>query len=305
MKKKRLIILIACLAAAVPLHLAVRTQMVARSPVDTDNARNFGSLVMDLVRAYEKPSGGDEAAIEADLERIRAVREDDFAVGQDLADTWREVYLNPDCRLFVCGRDDPAALAEYGVENSPAQAIVILGYKLSGGRMQPELTGRCDAAAVLARACPEAILVCSGGATGRNNPENHTEAGLMKQYLTESCGIDAARIYTDEEAMTTVANVRETFRILEEQGVHTMTIVTSLSHMKRAQALYGVMARVCLRERGYAVRSAGNFCYEAPGASAGRSDHRLAIQGMVELLHLPKDVIPFEAPSDEEAGEAE
>jgi hypothetical protein len=169
--------------------------------------------------------------------------------------------------------------------------------------MQPELIGRCDAAAELAEAYPEAILVCSGGATGKNNPEKNTEAGLMKAYLTENCGIDASRIYTDEEALTTVKNVHKTFEILEAQDVRTMTIVTSQYHQKRSQALYGVMARVCSRERGYTVRSAGNFCYEETEASGSTPDDRLAMQGMVELLNLPEEIIPLTA-SDGETGAA-
>ena len=292
MKKSRLI-LILCLIAIVFLHFAVRRQMIVKSPVDTANARNFGTLVMDLVRAYEYPSEDDAKTIDADMETIRSVKEEDYAVAQALTDTWREIYLDPDYRLFLYGKDDPAALKEYGVVNSPSQAIVILGFELSDGEIQPELVGRCEAAAALARAFPNAILVCSGGATGKNNPEKHTEACLMKKYLTENCGIDASRIHTDEAAMTTVDNVRKTFSILEEQGVHTMTIVTSLYHQKRSQALYGVMTRVYLQERNYAIRSTGNFCYDKTEASIGTPDDRLAIQGMVELLHLPQEAVPF------------
>ena len=184
MKKKKMMIII-CLIAVVLLFLAVRTQMVARSPVDTDNARNFGALVMDLVRACETPSEGDAKTIREALEKIRSVNGDDYPVARALTDTWQEIYLDPGYRLFLYGTDDPAVLEEYGVVNSPSQAIVILGFELSGGRMQPELVSRCDAAAELAKAFPESILVCTGGATGKNNPEKHTEAGLMKEYLTD------------------------------------------------------------------------------------------------------------------------
>ena len=96
--------------------------------------------------------------------------------------------------------------------------------------------------------------------------------------------------------------MRKTFAILEEQGVHTMTIVTSLYHQKRSQALYGVMARVYRRERNYDIRSAGNFCFDITEASISTPDHRLAIQGMVELLHLPKGSLPFPESPDEESG---
>ena len=290
MKKGRIIIGLIVVAL---LYLAIRNQMVARSPVDTDNAWHFGTLVKDLVKAYETPSEEDANTIEADLEMIRSINEDDYGVARVLADTWQEVYLNADYRLFLYGKDDPAVLKEYGVVNSPSQAIVILGLELSNGEMQPELIGRCDAAAELAEAFPNAILVCSGGATGKNNPEKRTEAGMMKQYLTENRGIDASRIYTDEEARNTVENVERTFEILEKQRVHTITIVTSQYHQKRSQGLYGVMARLYHQKRDYDIRSVGNFCYEKTDASGNAPDYKLAIQGMVELLHIPKEAIPF------------
>ena len=296
MKKRTVIIIALCLIALVLLTLAVRRQMVKKSPVVTDNARNFGTLVMDLVRAYETPSEKDMQTIEADLETIRSVKEDDYAVARALTDTWQKVYLDPDYRLFLYGKDDPSVLEEYGIVNSPSQAIVVLGFELSNGEMQPELISRCDAASELAKAFPEAILVCSGGATGKNNPDKHTEAGLMKEYLTQNCGIDSSRIYTDEEAMTTVENVRKTFEILEKQDVHTMTIVTSQYHQKRSQALYGVMTHVYRQERDYTIQSVGNFCYEKTDTSNNTPDDRLAIQGMVELLHLPKEAVPFTPP---------
>ena len=291
MKKRRMIIIV-CVAVFVLLTLVVRSYMVSKSPVEKDNARNFGALVMDLVRVCESPSEENVKTIGTDMEKIRSVNEDDYAVAQAITDTWREIYMDPDYRLFLYGKDDPGELAEYGVVNSPSQAIVILGFELSDGEMQPELVSRCDAAAALAGAFPEAILVCSGGATGKNNPEKHTEAGLMKQYLTEHCGIAASRIYIDEAAMTTVENVRKTFEILEKQGVHTITIVTSQYHQKRSQGLYGVMTRVYRRKRNYEIRSVGNFCFEKTDDSNSAPDYKLAIQGMVELLNLPKEAVP-------------
>ena len=289
MSKRATIIAVIILIAIIILYVLIRSYMVKKSPVLTDNAGNFGTLVMDLVRAYETPSEADVRTIEADLEAIRSVSEDDCDIAQALTDTWREVYLDPDYRLFLSGKDDPAVLAEYGVVNSPSQAIVILGFELSNGEMQPELIGRCNAAAELAKAFPEAILVCSGGATGKNNPEKHTEAGLMKAYLTENCGIDASRIYTDEEALTTVKNVHKTFEILKEQGIRTMTIVTSQYHQKRSQALYGVMARVCKLERDYSVQIVGNFCYDIePESGSYKKGYRIALTQLSEMLGLKK-----------------
>ena len=46
MSKRKKIILVCAAAALLALTLVVRTQMIARSPVDTDNAKNFGTLAV-------------------------------------------------------------------------------------------------------------------------------------------------------------------------------------------------------------------------------------------------------------------
>lgn len=95
--------------------------------------------------------------------------------------------------------------------------------------------------------------------------------------------------------------MRKTFEILQRHDVHTMTIVTSRYHQKRAQALYGVMAQLCRLQQLTDIRSVGNFCSETDEASTKTPDDRLAIQGMVELLHLPREVLPFTpSPSSED-----
>ena len=107
---------------------------------------------------------------------------------------------------------------------SGKHAFVVLGFELADGEMTDELKARCEAAAAAAKAFPDSSLICSGGATGENNPEGHTEAGLMKDYLTEQCGIAADRILTDEYAMTTAENALNTFAILKAQGIGVFTV---------------------------------------------------------------------------------
>jgi hypothetical protein len=71
----------------------------------------------------------------------------------------------------------------------PASAFLILGCRLENCTMTEDLIGRCGAAAAVALAFPDSVLVCSGGAAGGSSPEKHTEAGMMKAYLSEQCGI--------------------------------------------------------------------------------------------------------------------
>ena len=293
-KRRRIVIILAVVLAAVLagvfLYFTLRGANQLRAPVSEANAENFGILLSDLVRAYETPSGEDAQRIEADLAAIRAVSENEYEIAKVISDHWQTVYMDPEYRLFIYEKDDPAELGEYGVTNDAGQAIVILGYELAHGEMQPELISRCDAAADLARAFPEAVLICSGGATGKDNPEKQTEAGLMKAYLTENCGIDASRIYTDEKALTTVDNAIYTLEILQKHNIRNMTIVTSSYHQCRSQMLYRLMAEVYRQQHDYSVELVGNYNYDIE-SSMSALDDRVAIQGLAGILDLPKEVV--------------
>lgn len=255
------------------------------------NEANLTTLLEDLVRAYETPSTNDEAMIHVDLEAIRAIDEADYEIAVSVAEHWKSVYLNKDYRLFVYdGEPIATELAEACPEigQGQAHAIVVLGYALDNGEMTDELKGRCDAAAAMARAFPEAILICSGGPTGENNPDGHTEADLMKAYLAQICGIDAARIHIDERAMTTVDNAVNTFDILRSQRIETMTIVTSTYHQRWGQAVYNAVGAICRQAYGSAARIAGNYCFEIePSNEIYRSDDRIAVRQIAQILNLP------------------
>ena len=207
-----------------------------------------------------------------------------------IADHWRQVYLDPAYALCCHGEGDLAPeLAEAGIPDERTHAFVVLGYELQDGEMTEELKGRCEAAAAAARSFPNAILVCSGGATGPNNPEKHTEAGLMKQYLVEVCGIEESRIFTDERAMTTAENAVNTFAIMKDQGVESMTIVTSSYHQRWGQALYNALAAIYEQQQGYHARLIGNYCFDTqPSVDAFLHDDRFAIYQLGEILDLPQ-----------------
>ena len=293
MKKRTLWILL--FSAAVLLVLALTVKPQQQTPVSKENVDNFAALLTDLVSAYEAPSEQDGQTLTADLEAIRSVSRTDYETAKAIADHWQAVYLDPDYRLFLYSGDDPVATTDdAGIPNSRSHAIVVLGFALSDGQMQPELTGRCDAAAALAKAVPEAILVCSGGATGGNNPEGHTEAGLMKAYLSECCGIEASRIYTDEKAMTTAENAANTLEILKANKIRTMTIVTSAYHQRWGQTLYNLYAELYRQQHNYSVRIVGNYCYDIdPSSSSYVRDDRIAVQQMAGILKLPQGAVHF------------
>ena len=273
---------------------AVIALMIPASVNAMDGASSacFGDLLTHLVNAYETDSSYDQY-IQAELDEIKSLSDEDYALAEAVADNWREVFLDPDYRLYLYeGEDVAAEMADAGIPDDHPHAIVVLGYELRDGEMQEELKERCEAAAALAKAFPETILVCSGGATGENNTAGNTEAGLMKAYLTENCGIDDARIFTDEQAMTTAENAMNTFSILEENNLHTMTLVTSTYHMRWAQAVYNCAALVYYMQQGYDIENVANYCFEtSPSKEMYRMGDRIAAFQIAGILGLPDHVI--------------
>ena len=248
-------------------------------------------LLEDLLTAHEQPRTEDDERIEADLSAIETVSAADYSVARSIAGHWRQVYLDPNYALLCHedGNDLAPELSDAGIPDERTHAFVVLGYELLDGEMTDELKGRCEAAAAAARSFPQTILVCSGGATGPNNPDRHTEAGLMKQYLVEVCGIDEGRIFTDERALTTAENAVNTFAILKAQGIESMTIVTSSYHQRWGQALYNALAAIYEQQQGYHARLIGNYCFRiGPSVDAFLHDDWFAIYQLGEILGLPR-----------------
>ncbi|MBQ9324819.1 MAG: YdcF family protein [Clostridia bacterium] len=238
----------------------------------------MGRLLRDLVRAYEKPYDGAAEKLEGEA----GVLSDPLAMA--IVKNWEDVYLNPAYTLLCHGKDLPALLP---IPDPSRHAFVVLGYALKNGEMTDELKGRCEAAAEAARAFPDAILVCSGGATGSNNRKHHTEAGLMKQYLVNTCHIEESRIFTDETALDTAANARNTYAILYQQGMETLTLVTSSYHQRWGEVLYHAVGLQYAQSLGYETEIIGNFCYDVqPSIRSYRHDARYAALQLADILGL-------------------
>ncbi|MBQ6959816.1 MAG: YdcF family protein [Clostridia bacterium] len=262
--------IIAALTLSVLLCACILPAYAASNKGADKSDVSFDTLLSDLTTAYEATQ-----RVDADVEALND------AVAASIAAHWKKVYLD-DYRLYLYGQDDPAELPITG-----KHAFVVLGYELKNGKMTDELKGRCDAAAAAAKAFPDSILVCSGGATGENNPHGNTEAGQMKKYLVNTCGIAEERIFTDKKAMTTTQNAVNTLKILRAQGVETMTIVTSSYHQRWGQVLYNAMAAKYKQAYGYSVEIIGNYCFDtAPSNPMFKSDAQIAISQLKSILAL-------------------
>ena len=274
--------------------LAVVPALGEGCQVAEENIGHFKDLLVTLAQAYETPSGGDGLVIESELEAIRAVSGADYEIARAIADHWNTVYLDPDGTYpfyLYHGDGQAAELEASAIADSDTHAFVVLGFELQDGEMADELKGRCEAAAAAARAYPSALIICSGGATGQNNPHQHTEAGLMKAYLVEVCGIDPSRIHIDERAMTTVDNALNTYAIMQAQGIKTMTVITSAYHQQRGQAIYNAVGALYRRDWGYSVEIVANYSYDMETPERYRHDDRAAVSQIASVLGLPEETV--------------
>ena len=289
---KRLVSLLAAIILCTALLIGMQPREKGYQIAD-GNRINFGHLLSDLLDAYENDSSQVQDRLLFDLETIRAVSTRDYEVAKAITDHWASVYLDTEYRLNLYHDDDQASeIADSGIQNTSTHAFVVLGYELKDGEMTDELKGRCEAAAAAAKMYPNSILVCSGGATGSNNPEHHTEAGIMRDYFVELCGISPDRIFTDEKAMTTAENAVNTLAILKSRGVRTMTIITSSYHQRWGQVLYNAMSAVYGQQYGYMPEIVSNYCYSTePENEAFRNDARIAIRQLASILHIPRQAM--------------
>lgn len=213
-------------------------------------------LLDKLLSMYKEPSADLLSRIDED------VAEMDDPLMSAVSGYWKEIYLDASFRLYYDSVDDPSLLE---IPDPSRHAFVVLGYCLKDGEMEPELKKRCKAAATVAAAFPEAVLICTGGPTGINNPDRHTEAGLMARYIRKTFSIPSARIFLDEAARTTVENALYSFRILRDNGIKTITLVTSGYHMRWALMIFHAAAEQS-RLDGYPVEIIGNWCCDVPPA---------------------------------------
>ena len=233
------------------------------------NSLRFRKLV-GLLEDSVLQGAADTAAIDKVLGEIRRASEDEYDIARAVADHWYAVMLDPEYKMYQY-RDELTAheLEWSGLDFGGKHAFVVLGYQLDEGHMRPELIGRCDAAAAAARAFPDSYIVTTGGVTGGNNPDGKSEGGLMKTYLSGRCGIDADRIFAEKEALTTLENAVYSLRILQENGIEKITVVTSDYHQRCGQVMFNALAAIYAKATGYQVQIVGNYNYRARPDSAG------------------------------------
>ena len=142
--------------------------------------------------------------------------------------------------------------------------LVALGYQLNpDGSMRDELLQRLVVLLMSARKYPNAVIVCTGGATASRNPDV-TEAGRMSEWLIQN-GVDPGRIFVEDQSYSTAENAIFTMDILEKYlpRVTQIAIISSDYHIATGVLLYGAEAIL----RGLPVSVVSNAAWHAPSGS--------------------------------------
>lgn len=239
------------------------------------------TVLQDMLAAWQEPSAEAAERLDRDVETLNE------PVLRSVAEYWKQAFLSDDYPLYYFRTDRP----NWEIPDPSKHAFIVLGYRLLNGEMSRELKGRCLAAAEAAKAWPGALVIVTGGASGTDNPERKTEAALMADYLVRRCRLPKSTIRQDPKAMSTVQNVLNSFRILREEGIETLTVVTSGYHMRWAMALF-TAAAAWYREQGIPFRIIGNWCYDTrPPKGYDRINARKAVSQLKALLITGKDAL--------------
>ncbi|MBM3241704.1 YdcF family protein [Candidatus Poribacteria bacterium] len=135
---------------------------------------------------------------------------------------------------------------EFPFEKQPipekVEAIVVLSGMVDLQRSNAEQIELGDASdriiegMLLARDCPDSLLILSGG-SGDLFDQSKSEAKLL-EILALRFGISQERIRVDIRSRNTHENAVESKKILDKENVSPFILITSASHMKRALSCF-------------------------------------------------------------------
>ncbi len=118
-------------------------------------------------------------------------------------------------------------------DETPVEAVVILGAGVNGTRPSLSLQVRLEAALLYIADRPDIPIVVSGA---RGGGESISEAACMADWLVDH-GVDPGRVHLEEQARSTAENVRYARAVLSDLGIDSgapVAVVTADYHLYRA-----------------------------------------------------------------------
>lgn len=233
------------LAAAICLSLG--TAASAERPASWD-------IIEKIVVLYASEG---EAATDRILELFGELEAVDVAAAEKWAKilhTWHdnELTINED-------------ILPDGLPDTDELCLVALGFQLNpDGSMRDELLHRLETVKRSAEKYPNALIVCTGGGTARDNPAA-TEGGVMAKWLREN-GIRSSRIIIENQSQTTAQNAIYTLNILKKEfpQVSKLAIISSDYHIATGKLLFE--AELILRDDAD-MEVVSNAAWKAPSGT--------------------------------------
>ena len=210
--------------------LALVMMLGMAGTVSASENRDADDCIQQLMNYYYHHGDAAATDIACLLYELEQIDPEKAQVWASIMDYWH--YANTDMTLYQGVLPD-------GLPQDNSLCIVVMGYALSSdGSMRSELIGRLEAALASAEKYPNAYVVCTGGGTAKND-KTVTEAGQMAGWLIRK-GIDQRRVIIEDQAMSTVGNAINTFKILESDLPHVthLALVTSDYHLARSCLLF-------------------------------------------------------------------
>lgn len=152
-----------------------------------------------------------------------------------------------------------------GLPDTDELCLVALGFQLNpDGSMRDELLHRLETVKRSAEKYPNALIVCTGGGTARDNPAA-TEGGVMAKWLRDN-GIRSSRIIIENQSQTTAQNAIYTLNILKKEfpQVSKLAIISSDYHIATGKLLFE--AELILRDDAD-MEVVSNAAWKAPSGT--------------------------------------
>lgn len=246
-------------------------------PVLSCRAAETDDLIRQMIsyyRYYQEEGWGD---IQRVLGELAQKDPDEAARWAMIMEGWR--WINQEMPVHTGALPD-------GLPKDDSLCIVVMGFKLAeDGSMKQELLNRLEVALESARKYPDALLLCTGGATSPN--ANVTEAGQMKQWLA-AAGIPEERIITETGAGSTPENAVYCYSLLQRSHpqIRSVALITSDYHVYRSMTLF--FAQALLEDLPYKTVA----CAACTTEKAGQQEIEKQAKNLAELAGVSLEGVP-------------
>lgn len=197
---------------------------------ETSEPVDISPLVEEMTVFYSAYGSGADERISTVLDEIRC--EDPAAAGRwtEIMDLWENG--SPDLTLNYDILPD-------GLPDTDELCLIVLGFELNpDGSLREELIERLRVARACSEQYPNALIICSGGATAYSDPDA-TEGDRMAEWLISN-GVSEDRVISENRSLSTSQNAMYSYEILMRDHPQTdkIAIISGDYHIPMADLVF-------------------------------------------------------------------